>query len=151
VIFQSTQEGDLPWREGQAVDLYPVEYDGKPANIAIRQPINHDPLPWLHDHASENCRDNGSRFTTNNGVGNVWAPRPEFARPPVNGVLAAFRDWGVKTGDPAWALRCFHDAVTTDDFAPEAHREVIREAEAAEIDHARKVLTRLANLEGDKK
>ena len=62
-----------------------------------------------------------------------------------NPILVEFRVAADQIG-LAHALGWFTDALSADLTAPEKVREVIREASDAERDHARRVLTRLANL-----
>lgn len=62
----------------------------------------------------------------------TFAPRPEFARPPVNRILKAFRTDNRERYTLSERAQLWLDTTTIGDFTP------------AEIDHARKVLTRLS-------
>lgn len=96
--------------------------------------LNHDTHPWLHDHHWA-CSDNGGRFRFNNGIGNVFDPRPEFdhvQHNEPNPILVAFRVQGRKPADFLWRL------------GSPASTEVVYGVEQSR--HARRVLGRLARL-----
>lgn len=87
-----------------------------------------DPKPYGCDEGHGECHR--SRIPN---PGFSWAPRPEFARPPVNGILVAFRH---------------PRAATIWQFLAGLNQPEIwwPEMTPVEIVHARKVLERLANL-----
>lgn len=66
-----------------------------------------------------------------------YSPRPEFARPPVNPILVDFREHlGVATLWLEWLDGGFV-------LEPDGNLDALAESTPAEIEHARKVLTRL--------
>lgn len=110
--------------------------------FSSRPPFNDDPYPWIHTHAGESCLDTGGRFAFNNGIGNEYAPRPEFCLPnnnPTNPILSGFRAERQKCrtrdeqcdllfGWISWLRNPYWE------WSPE------------HIEHARRVLTRLARF-----
>lgn len=112
--------------------------------FSSRPPFNDDPLPWT-DPRGEN------RHGPYGGWSSEYAPRPEFDRPqhnPTNPILTEFRKCAAEHGDAPrlaahwtksdwmWAEMCLKDHSFVDEpiGTPEQER------------HARRVLTRLANL-----
>lgn len=100
--------------------------------------------PWLNPRNGDRAHIRRDGWT--------WAPRPEYARPPVNRILAAFREYRAiavwdRTSDTAMDWRDYDKA------APRLEAKSFRlywgvrkNATPAEVDHARKVFTRLAAL-----
>ena len=95
----------------------------------------HDPRPWLHDHHVE-CHENGGRMATNNGIGNIYDPRPEYDNH--NPMLADFRS--------IISSRSVFTPRDLADFWLEHWEEVSHGESAAHIDHAHRVLSKLAAL-----
>ena len=91
-----------------------------------------DPAPWTTDAL-------GNSRAAEGGWGKRWSPRREQFDTPVNRIMVEFREgwshdptygaanWLISLDDPTWDVRSVFDATP------------------AEIDHARRVLTRLAN------
>lgn len=101
-------------RDSVALDTN-SRFDPRPECIPSR-----DPFPFI--------RRDGQRRPARQWPDDRFDPNPEFARPPVNLILAAFRDdptlWFASVRDIGFAMGCTPD----------------------QIDFASKVLTRLAKL-----
>lgn len=127
----------LPGEHGAFGQLEKLEFRPRVECIPSR-----DPEPYLRTYnggspkriTAEYAAQTEARYKNNFGeiVWTQWAPRPEFARPPVNRVLTEVR---VDRGSLAAELALLDNPDYTRNFTP------------AEINHARKALTRLANLE----
>jgi hypothetical protein len=102
-----------------------------------------DPLPWqiiapdLIPYRTDDPSDVPASFII------TWKPRPEFARPPVNPILAAFRD---STGWPDFGAKL--DAIR---YALRKPGKMLwgrqwTEATTQQIADARRVLERLAKI-----
>lgn len=105
--------------------------------FSSREPFNDDPKPWTDTSTGERT----SQRTGYMATGWAYEPRPEYNRPqnnPTNPILVEFRrsePWDIAI-DAALELGWI-------DFKP-----IPNTATPAQRDHARKVLTRLANLSG---
>lgn len=105
--------------------------------FSSRPPFNDDPEPWL---------DYWERSATQGAPGDVFAPRPEFDRPqhnPTNPILEAFRDhvatqWVYLPEVSTYA----EDVETFDGLRDDSFIGTTPD----QIDHARRVLARLASL-----
>lgn len=115
------------------------------ALFSSRPPFNDDPWPYIAPGGSRHAHPG----TINFGERLVYNPRPEFDRPqnnPTNLILARLRE--------EWSTPGRHE----NDLALCADRVLascVEESEAVlyyngdEIDHARRVLTRLARFQED--
>lgn len=98
-----------------------------------------DPRPW------HGMTGHGHWYRSAHRVqGQTFDPRPEYARPPVNRVLAQLRENAVLNETPVEDVDIWSALEDTagDPESAAAYCGVT----VAEIDHARKVLTRLAAL-----
>ena len=114
-----------------------------------------DPEPWKNVHNGGQLPNTESLARLwRNGEGNrthwVWAPRREQFDTPVNRVLEAFRAVGDADAE-AWAY-CLSLAYTGESWPVIDHWDALEDAVEQigkggmdEIDHARRVLQRLAN------
>lgn len=155
--FRSQTDMQLAARHDAApwVDQYGTRWEtGRTDPLSSLKPRvecipSRDPLPWqvLGDGWQESIAhpsENESRYLP------IFEPRPEYARPPVNQLLTAARA-AFKEG--ATAVDVLEDldgyqigypgATHLDDYFDTPARESLR---LVEIDHARKVLARLASL-----
>ena len=106
-----------------------------------------DPWPWEHPDGTRWYAEDGACWPESGPDAGLvhewsnvlkWAPRREQFDTPVNRVLVAFRDAGRRANLQPWMdVRGLPDPVL-------AGRML--HATSDEIDHARRVLTRLANL-----
>ena len=115
-----------------AILTFGVKFDPRPEYIPSR-----DSAPW----AGESEEGAPMRYEDERVGDSIWSPRPEFARPPVNRILTAFREsveyWGMNeairrylgTFDAIEAGRLFGGPNSGD---------------PSQRAHARKVLARLA-------
>lgn len=125
---------ELPETKGRARTRRAAAYEFAPRIECIP---SRDPLPYV-DPATGNQLDAGAA-QTERYYGRVmeWAPRPEFARPPVNLVLVHFRAQLSPVIPLRLHVRGFLNGIT---------RLVSEGFSIAEIEHARKVLMRLARV-----
>lgn len=102
-----------------------------------------DEWPWQNE-------DGERQALHNRLLGYEWSPRHDEFDPPVNTVLQAYRKFSHRLGAvDLWlaahdALEAFGGYVTWDD--PEHAFHVLTKAHSAEVQHARRVLTKLAAL-----
>lgn len=104
------------------------------------QKINTDPEPWTQKWLDGIMTRHKCMGQTHNRW--RYQPRPEFDNKP-NPILVEVRKCEQATGDQ-WGRNMMLDALTSDTRAPEIFREAVREACPEHLDHARKVLERLA-------
>lgn len=121
--------------------------------FSSRPPFNDDPMPWVHDCSDVydndgTCALQGDRnpSTEPGWVTEKFRPRPEFDRPqhnPTNPILTEFRGVAGRyysfRRDLAWWLECLNDP--SFDYSAEGYLWT-----PEQVDHARRALTRLANL-----
>lgn len=113
--------------------------------FSSRPPFNDDPFPFVWPEESRAARISEgplrSMFSEGDGIDLIRDPRPEFDRPqhnPTNPILASFRANDMNPRAADWAR-----------WLDRPSLGAWHHADAAHIDHARRVLTRLANLAGD--
>ena len=126
-IFKSRQVNldPEPYFDGTFRSAYPTlcEYDPRPEFEPTR-----DPYPWLYSY--------GDRSASNSSSGSArWVPRREQFDTPVNRVLEAFRADDAGEALAQTAIGWLNGGSMGDGYAT-----------PDEIDHARKVLTRLAAI-----
>lgn len=126
-----------PWITDYGRSSMPIgerHFDPRPEFIPSR-----DPLPWEYQDGERWAAPSPTDEETPE-----WSPRPEFARPPVNRILAELREW--RSADWARPERYAVQVATMlrwcDDH--EASSEDSPPWTEAERDHARRVLSKLA-------
>jgi len=144
--------GDNGWSDRFAIEADALEVDSRhPA--AIFEPRvecipSRDPLPYTGWNTNRRTKRPEQHDRPNN-----WAPRPEFARPPVNRILEAYRAYldahRIDTYAEYWlfGIASFDTFGGFREWSNEDHNfHALATATHAEIEHARKVLARLAQL-----
>lgn len=132
-IFKSRQVNldPEPWVAEFGTDRYILPDDTSKATVYDPRPEfepTRDPWPYTHTGGSRHAFPG-----TLDGERLVWAPRREQFDTPVNRVLGEFRECD---GDPvAWLLWLDQTPISQMGVDPTPE----------EVDHARRVLTRLAN------
>lgn len=108
-----------------------------------QEKVNADPMPWLYDgfRATESMAKSQSKWST------VWRdPRPEFDRPLTNPANLILREWrsaiadGLDFTEPADVL------ARLEDMTPGSDAWFWRDRNPAALEHAERVLSRLARL-----
>lgn len=144
MIFKSKQVNldPEPWKcyqtgERQAEPGHHPDFDPRPEFEPTR-----DPMPVIHHHAE--CILNGERLEGLAFSGDEWAPRREHFDTPVNPILADFRRVWIGEPDFMEAVEFWRDGL--DEAGQDGPDQWTENYSVEEIDHAHRVLSRLAAL-----